>query len=144
MTKQEEIQAQEVGARLRQLREEKGKNQSDFAKVLGINQNAYSPIESGKRLPTRSQVQIIIETFGVTYEWLMGKSGQNDNITLKDNQSDYLPSRNECAALRVKCEMQQDIIEAQKDEIAYLRRQAEMFQQTNLLLGKIIDNQQSK
>jgi transcriptional regulator with XRE-family HTH domain len=55
MTTDEEIQAQEVGARLRQLREKLGKSQSDFAKILGINQQGYSPIESGKRLPTSSQ-----------------------------------------------------------------------------------------
>jgi transcriptional regulator with XRE-family HTH domain len=48
MNTQEENQAREVGDRLRQLRENKGKNQSDFAKVLGINQQAYSQIESGK------------------------------------------------------------------------------------------------
>lgn len=144
MKTQEEKQAQEVGDRLRQLRENKGKNQSDFAKVLGINQQAYSQIESGKRLPTTQQTQVIIETFEVTYEWLMGTTTKIGIELLQDSKSEYLPSRNECAELRVRLEMQSGIIEAQKEEIAHLRKQADMFQQNFALLGKIVDNQQGK
>lgn len=144
MNTQEENQAREVGDRLRQLREKKGKNQSDFAKVLGINQQAYSQIESGKRLPTTQQTQVIIETFEVTYEWLMGNTNKIGISTVEDSKGEYLPQRNECAELRVKCDMQAGIIEAQKEEIAHLRKQADMFQQNFALLGKIVDNQQGK
>lgn len=144
MNTQEENQAREVGDRLRQLREKKGKNQSDFAKVLGINQQAYSQIESGKRFPTTQQTQVIIETFEVTYEWLMGNTTKSGISTVEDSKGEYLPQRNECAELRVRVEMQEGIIEAQKEEIAHLRKQADMFQQNFALLGKIVDNQQGK
>lgn len=144
MTTQEENHAQEVGARLRQLREKLGKNQSDFAKVLGIAQNAYSPIESGKRLPTSQQTQVIIETFKVTYEWLMGNSVKKDIIVLEDNKTDYLPNSNDCKELQVKVEMQEKMIAAQKEEIEYLREQAKMLVQHSVQLGKLIENQQGK
>lgn len=141
MTTQEENQAIEVGTKLRQLREQKGKNQSDFSKVLGINQNAYSYIESGKRLPTSSQIAIILETFDVTYEWLMGKGNVNDNIILNDNDNEYLSSRSDCSELRVKCELYEKTIEKQEKEIEYLRKQADfLLNQQASLISKIPDS----
>lgn len=140
MNTQEEKQAQEVGERLRQLRENKGKNQSDFAKVLGINQQAYSQIESGKRLPTTQQTQVIIETFEVTYEWLMGNTTKIGISVVEDSKGGYLPNRNDCAELRVKVQMQEKIIENLEKQVEYLRKNNDMLLQTQLILAQNANN----
>lgn len=122
MTTQEENQAQQVGAKLRQIREKNGKNQSDFAKVLGINQNAYSGIESGKRLPTSSQIQIILQNFDVTYDWLMGSINTNDAITLNDSNQDYLQNGGDCNTIKALYEMLKKDCEGKDEQIAYLKK----------------------
>lgn len=137
MTTDEQKKAQEVGARIRQLREHLNKSQGAFAKLLGITQGRLSQIESGESMPTSEQVEFITQNFSTTYEWLIKGVGN----LLAESNSNYLPNRNDCDALRVRCELQEKLIEKQDKEIEYLRKQAEfLLNQQASLIAKIPDN----
>lgn len=57
--------------RLKRLRIKLGLTQDDVSKLLGIKQNAYSYIESGKTSLTDRNAQILSEKIGVDKEWLL-------------------------------------------------------------------------
>lgn len=62
--------------RLKELRNYLNLNQTDFAKYLGIKQNAYSTIESGKRPLADKYIKLICATFNVSEKWLRTGEGK--------------------------------------------------------------------
>lgn len=65
-----------MGERLKQLRKEKGKRQEDIAQVLEITPRHYQKIEYGKvNVPTLT-LCTLADYFGVTTEYLLGRSDQ--------------------------------------------------------------------
>lgn len=59
--------------RLRDLREDKDMNQTEIARLLGIDQRVYSTYETGKRdIPIRHLV-ILADFYHVTTDYLLGR-----------------------------------------------------------------------
>lgn len=65
-----------LGERLRSLRKERGLRQIDMAEVLKITDVHYRRIEAGKiNIPTLT-LCALADYFGVTTEYLLGRSDQ--------------------------------------------------------------------
>ena len=65
-----------MGERLKQLRKEKGKRQEDIAQVLEITPRHYQKIEYGKVNVSTLTLCTLADYFGVTTEYLLGRSDQ--------------------------------------------------------------------
>lgn len=61
-----------LAERLKQIRIEKGKVQSDISEMLGINKSTYSQYENGKRTPKPETLQKIADYYSVTVDYLLG------------------------------------------------------------------------
>lgn len=61
--------------RLKELREKYGIFQSELAKVLNVTSQAISNYEAGKREPQISELIKIAEYFGVSIDYLVGRTG---------------------------------------------------------------------
>lgn len=58
--------------RIRELRENIGKNQTEIAKILGTSQSYYSEYELGKReLPIKHLIKLC-EYYKVSADWILG------------------------------------------------------------------------
>ena len=60
--------------RLKELRLEKGETLRSMGELLGINNAAYYHYETGKHQPTMETILKIAEHFGVSTDYLFGKS----------------------------------------------------------------------
>ena len=59
--------------RLRDLREDADKNQSEIAKILGIDQRTYSNYETGKReIPVRHLIALA-DYYNVSIDYIVGR-----------------------------------------------------------------------
>lgn len=61
------------GARLQELRKERGLNQKDFAKAIGYSQSQISQWETGVNEPTASALIKIADFFDVSVDYLLGR-----------------------------------------------------------------------
>lgn len=70
--------------RLRRLRENTGLLQSEFAERLGVARSSISLYETGDRVPDIRFLEKVIEEFGCSYDYLMGRSEatQNENVDI--------------------------------------------------------------
>ena len=66
-----------LGENIRALRENRGMNQKDFAKKLNIGASTLCQYESGKRIPSDGTKIAIADFFGVSVDYLLGKSDTN-------------------------------------------------------------------
>lgn len=58
--------------RIRELRENTGKNQTEIAKILGTSQSYYSEYELGKReLPIKHLIKLCAY-YQVSADWILG------------------------------------------------------------------------
>lgn len=64
----------DFNARLKELRTEKNLSQNDLAKLLNMSKMAISHWESGHSEPSIPQLILLSEYFGVTVDYLIGKS----------------------------------------------------------------------
>lgn len=60
--------------RLKYLREENGKTQSEVAKFLNISTQAYSFIENGDRRLSANNLEKLAEYFGVSTDYILGRT----------------------------------------------------------------------
>ena len=60
--------------RLKALRAEKGATQKNIAALLGINERNYRRYEAGDVDPTASNVSLLADYFGVTTDYLLGRT----------------------------------------------------------------------
>jgi len=59
--------------RLRDLREDADKNQSEIAKILDIDQRTYSNYETGKReIPVRHLI-VLADYYNVSIDYIVGR-----------------------------------------------------------------------
>lgn len=65
-----------VSTRIALLRKKLNLTQSQFAKKIGIAQNSYSLIETGKNALTEQNIKLICLTFAVNENWL--RTGEGD------------------------------------------------------------------
>jgi len=71
--------------RLKKVRKSAGLSQEVFAKRIGIKQNSYSEIESGKREPAAPIIATIAYRFAINEEWL--KTGDGEMFEAPKNMS---------------------------------------------------------
>ena len=64
----------QIGIRLRDLRIEKELTQKELAKNLGITQDSISLWEKGKRIPDTIYIQKLCDVFGVSTDYLLGRT----------------------------------------------------------------------
>src|SRR5690554_1845885 len=57
----------EIGTRMRRIREAQGKKQYAVAVEAGISQSAYARIESGQRIPPIKTLNAIAKSLGVRF-----------------------------------------------------------------------------
>ena len=60
--------------RLIQLRNDKGISQASFAKEIGVSHRTYQAYEYGKNEPKMSNLVKIAELFGVSTDYLSGRT----------------------------------------------------------------------
>ena len=65
--------ADEFPKRLRQLRKQTGISRYVLSELCGINKNAVSDYESGKRLPSFKSLMKLADFFEVSLDWLCGR-----------------------------------------------------------------------
>lgn len=70
--------------RIKSLRESKGLNMKEAAKLLGIPYTTYVNYEKGMREPTSEMLIQIAELFGVSVDYLLGRSGISQKTQLHD------------------------------------------------------------
>ncbi|QSB48802.1 helix-turn-helix domain-containing protein [Parageobacillus toebii] len=64
----------QVGDRIRELREGRNWSQREFAKRVGINYSVVNRIELGKRSVEDHELAKIADVFGVTTDYLLGRT----------------------------------------------------------------------
>lgn len=64
----------QIGARLKQIRKEKGWTQKNFAEYVKIPYSTYSNYENGNRVPSKEQLEKIVAALGITIPELLGMS----------------------------------------------------------------------
>ena len=80
--------------RIRDLREDRDLRQSDLAKATGIDQRTISNYETGKTNPDSDALIRLADFFGVTIDYLVGRtslnlSGTAERIALIDETIDH-------------------------------------------------------
>lgn len=61
----------QFGLRLKQLRQEKGLTQEQFAKNCGLHKNYIGMIERGERNPSLKNIEIVANTFNISISEMM-------------------------------------------------------------------------
>ena len=73
-----EINPTNFGARLRQIRKERGETQDEFAKKIETSKQVLSRYESGQRIPKISLAEKYAKALGVSVDYLMGKDAPQE------------------------------------------------------------------
>lgn len=73
-----EVKPTSFGERLRQIRKELGESQEEFAARIGTYKQVLSRYETGERVPKISLVEKYAKSLGVTVDYLMGGSPQEE------------------------------------------------------------------
>lgn len=60
--------------RLKQLRHESGRSQSEMAKIFGITKSSLSMYELGLRRPPQEVIETIADYFNIDLDYLMGRT----------------------------------------------------------------------
>jgi len=85
MVKWDRCDAMVFAERLKALRAEKAEKQQEIAQVLGITASAYGFYESGKNLPSVDALIKLARHFGVSTDYLLGRTDEKDG---KKNKSE--------------------------------------------------------
>lgn len=66
--------------RLKDLREDKDKSQTEIAEILGIDQRVYSTYETGKRdIPVR-HLYALADYYKTSVDYLMGRTNRREPL----------------------------------------------------------------
>lgn len=71
-----------TGKRIKSLRTEKGLNQGELGKMLGLDQGTISKMERGENDPTAKTLRLLREVFGVTIDWILTGEGTKHPLPL--------------------------------------------------------------
>jgi len=77
-----------IGKRIKQLRQEHGLTQQEFASLFNLNDSTISLYENDRRMPEYSIIIKIADHFNVTADWLLGRVSDKDLVKLEE---DYIP-----------------------------------------------------
>jgi len=72
-----------LGYRLRELRKENRMSQADLGKLLGVSKVSISGYEKGTRIPSLQILNGILDVFGVSADYLMGREL---NVVCEDDE----------------------------------------------------------
>jgi len=61
----------QFGQKLKYLRTERGMNQEEFARLIGVTKQAISRYERGDRTPKITIIKMFSESLNVSVEWLV-------------------------------------------------------------------------
>lgn len=75
-----------LGSRLRALREKRKLTQKELAEKLNIPNQNISNYERDFRQPDYETLQMLADFFGVTTDYLLGRSGKLPQLTKKDEK----------------------------------------------------------
>ena len=81
--------------RLKQLRQELGLNQEEFAKALKIGRSTIANYEAGTRAPISSVISLICKNWNVNETWL--STGEGEMFIEEDPEDELLRLANELA-----------------------------------------------
>ena len=73
------------GARLRELRQNKGMTQAELAKALALGESTISFYEADKREPDYQTLKAVADFFGVTTDYLLGRTDDPRGMVLPRN-----------------------------------------------------------
>lgn len=73
------------GIRLRELRKEKGLNQLELARVLGVSKTTICQYETNKQEPTLTLLVETAKYFNVTTDYLLGLENEDGTKTYTNN-----------------------------------------------------------
>ena len=62
--------------RIKEIRTEVGKSQTDFAKKISVSRSAVCKMESGENLPSDQTIHLICKEFNVNEDWLRYGTGE--------------------------------------------------------------------
>ena len=93
--------------RLKKLRKEKKVTQKEIAAELKIDQSNYAGYESGRRVPPPDKLIILADYFGVTTDYLLGRTKHKQAIII---EGDALPD--ELKGLDISYQIMRDVAES--------------------------------
>ncbi len=76
--------------RLKQVREDAGLSQLEFAEKINIGVSSYNAYENGKQVPRVDVVEDICEIFNVSADWLLGLNDGVSSIRTYANVTDVV------------------------------------------------------
>jgi len=76
--------------RLKALRKEKLKTQEDMANILGVQRSTYTNYERGYINPPSATVEVLAKYFGVSIDYLLGKTNFTTHEERKDAPNDVM------------------------------------------------------
>ena len=82
----------EVGRRIKLLRETLDISQREFCKLLSLSGGYIANIEANLREPNERLIKLIVSEFSVNEDWLLAGDGQMFDIKVKDERSSRLLS----------------------------------------------------
>ena len=93
---------QEIGARVRRLRNERDWKQKVLAEMIGAESHStISEIENGYRMPSQATLYALADVFHVSVGYLLGKpevdrDGTPETLALKDSMRSALDEMRAC------------------------------------------------
>lgn len=79
------------GKRLKILRDKKGISQEDLAKLFNLSQSTIAYYEKDKKQPSQKTLTRLADYFGVSTDYLLGRSLSNKNAVLPLGEAKEIP-----------------------------------------------------
>ena len=108
-----------LSKRLKELREEHNKTQEEIAGLLKIARGTYTHYELGKREPDFATLEVIADIYGVSTDYLLGRTSSRNGTLHKIPEEPYDTSKFEVYA-RAEEELDPDELEQLKQFAAFL------------------------
>jgi len=104
-----------INKRLKQIREELGISQTDFANRIGMKQPYLSALEAGKNEVTAKIISLLVEHFQVSADWLI--TGKSKKFISYSNEENFnkLPASGKKPHVDEKLPKKLDLIEEQEE-----------------------------
>ncbi len=80
-----------VGQRIKKLREDKDMSQVELGRLVNMGNTTISQWESDKRSPDIATVKRLSDIFGVSSDYLLGRTDDRNSRELPDTVAPYLP-----------------------------------------------------
>jgi transcriptional regulator with XRE-family HTH domain len=93
-----------TGSRIKSLRIEKGLNQGELGKMLGLDQGTVSKMERGENDPTAKTLRLLRKIFGVTIDWILTGQGLKQPLPLdiEDEMKEIIDDFNTNETFKIK------------------------------------------